>query len=462
MQKQKKLPTHLTVTINCTHIDSVKNAKLDINESNLIFEYPDLYYLDLNLYYKCDSAAGNAKFDKAKKTLTIKLPILGMTEESQKVADANYAKFLEQQKEQEEVLAQLEESRMEEEAEARMKKKNKKVGSDAEDSDQENDSGNIPEMAGEGISKSKFIKAYDEMGEETEEKIEDKYAKDGEKKKKEKDEIKDGRESFLNVFDSAKIERTDDEEGETDLSGGIKIHRDPEEEEDKFQMKTSSKDGSKPLIMELSAEEANSLAKKNESAAVSDLLVLPFDWDTAERVEVKAQFIQQMDLIFLNIAFKGYNKDTDVRFALSSDEFVLEIRDRSTGANMIHRICNTLHKSVDLEHSEVQFFKDFICVKLHKVEKSETWDQFGHEITNFTMPVNEQFKSNFISKPKVEKKPEPIRQEVKFVEPPKDAYEHLTEEQKIQMQEDQIRKTIEHSQSMQASFLTLSCDSAVF
>jgi len=82
LQTKKKLPTHLTVTIYCTHIDSVKNAKLDVNESTLVFEYPDLYYLDLNLRYKCDPTVGGAKFDKSKKTLTIKLPVLAMTEDA--------------------------------------------------------------------------------------------------------------------------------------------------------------------------------------------------------------------------------------------------------------------------------------------------------------------------------------------------------------------------------------------
>lgn len=47
-------------------VDSIKNAKLDINETSLVFEYPELYYLDLNLKYKVDSEAGKAKFDKAK------------------------------------------------------------------------------------------------------------------------------------------------------------------------------------------------------------------------------------------------------------------------------------------------------------------------------------------------------------------------------------------------------------
>ena len=107
MQEKKKLPTHLTVTIYVPHIDSMSKAKLDINETNLIFEYPDLYYLDLNLRYQCDTANGNAKFDKSRKTLTIKLPISGLTEEAQKTADADYAKFQEVEKIKREELEKL-------------------------------------------------------------------------------------------------------------------------------------------------------------------------------------------------------------------------------------------------------------------------------------------------------------------------------------------------------------------
>ena len=51
---RKKIPTHLTVTINLKWIDSIKNAKLDINQETILFEYPDKYYLDLNLKYKTD------------------------------------------------------------------------------------------------------------------------------------------------------------------------------------------------------------------------------------------------------------------------------------------------------------------------------------------------------------------------------------------------------------------------
>jgi hypothetical protein len=77
-----KVPNEITVTIQVPHIDSMKEAELDINESNLIFKYPDLYYLDLNLKYKCNPGKGNAKFDKSRKSLTIRMPVLGFTEDS--------------------------------------------------------------------------------------------------------------------------------------------------------------------------------------------------------------------------------------------------------------------------------------------------------------------------------------------------------------------------------------------
>ena len=38
---RKKIPTHLTVTINLKWIDSIKNAKLDINQETILFEYPE-------------------------------------------------------------------------------------------------------------------------------------------------------------------------------------------------------------------------------------------------------------------------------------------------------------------------------------------------------------------------------------------------------------------------------------
>ena len=49
-----KIPSEITVTINVPHVESMKLAKLDINDTALVFEYPNLYYLDLNLKYKVD------------------------------------------------------------------------------------------------------------------------------------------------------------------------------------------------------------------------------------------------------------------------------------------------------------------------------------------------------------------------------------------------------------------------
>ena len=77
-----KKPSEVTVTINVPHIESMKKAKLDLNDSSLVFDYPELYYLDLNLKYKCDPTRGNAKHDKSKKTLTIRVPVVGLTEDS--------------------------------------------------------------------------------------------------------------------------------------------------------------------------------------------------------------------------------------------------------------------------------------------------------------------------------------------------------------------------------------------
>lgn len=88
-----KLPSEITVTINVPHVDSMKQAKLDINDTSLVFEYPALYYLDLNLKYNVDQARGTAKHDKARKTLTIRVPVTGMTEDSQRAFQENFKAF---------------------------------------------------------------------------------------------------------------------------------------------------------------------------------------------------------------------------------------------------------------------------------------------------------------------------------------------------------------------------------
>ena len=132
---KSKLPTELNVTIFATFADGMKEAKLDINDSTLVFEYPNLYYLDLNLKYVVNPSDGHAKFDKTKKTLNIRLPVIGSTPDSQKVLDRDYADYLQKEKERQEFLKRSEISRMEEELEARQMKEKlpRKANSDPSD-----------------------------------------------------------------------------------------------------------------------------------------------------------------------------------------------------------------------------------------------------------------------------------------------------------------------------------------
>jgi hypothetical protein len=82
LRQMHKLPSELTVTIYVKYIESLKAATLDINDTTLMFKYPDVYYLDINLMYKVDKLNGTAKFDKTKKTLTVRVPVIGSTDES--------------------------------------------------------------------------------------------------------------------------------------------------------------------------------------------------------------------------------------------------------------------------------------------------------------------------------------------------------------------------------------------
>ena len=75
-----------------------------------------------------------------------------------------------------------------------------------------------------------------------------------------------------------------------------------------------------------------------------------------------------------------------MRYALSADEFIIEIRDKTQrGKHVIKRMCKTLTNSIDVGRSEVQLLVDFIVVKLCK-ETQTQWNDFGYDIANFTIP----------------------------------------------------------------------------
>lgn len=130
-KKYRELPTELTVTINLKYIDSIKKAKLDINDSTLVFEYPDIYYLDINLMYKVDKDAGTAKFDKTRKTLTIRVPVIDSTDDSAKVLEQHFRDYKEREEQRKKDLVRLQESRLADEA--------KKATEDAENEDPQTD-----------------------------------------------------------------------------------------------------------------------------------------------------------------------------------------------------------------------------------------------------------------------------------------------------------------------------------
>lgn len=110
-----------------------------------------------------------------------------------------------------------------------------------------------------------------------------------------------------------------------------------------------------------------------------------FSWTDAERVELKGNFMTQKDMVFLNISLKGYNPETDVKYAISSDEIFLEIK--QPGKNKVLKLCQTLTKQIDVPESDVMLLVDFISVKLAKQEKGLSWNELGYDIANFTNPL---------------------------------------------------------------------------
>ena len=245
----------------------MKNAQLDIDETTLVFKYPELYYLDLNLKYKVDFENGNAKFDKTKKTLTIKLPVIGSTDVSQKVLDERFKDYLEKEKEKKEMMKKLEMSKLEEEMEKRQLRKpgqeDQENQENAGDSNNQDNQEVQVDEAVEGVSKTKFIQAVD--GQTTSDDIiDDKYGhiggsiaevKEDESKGQDKrDKATIRREEFLNIYKEENDSNETGADAGLDLANGIKIRHD--EPESQFDLKTSPDSGNpRPLIQELDSAE---------------------------------------------------------------------------------------------------------------------------------------------------------------------------------------------------------------
>ena len=104
--------------------------------------------------------------------------------------------------------------------------------------------------------------------------------------------------------------------------------------------------------------------------------------------------------MFVNFNFKGYKKESDVRYALSDNEIILEVRD--VGKNKVHRVCKTLYLPIVCQESSVQLLVDYIIFKLkkdpsQKSNATKTWESLGYDIAEFKIPEPQFYmRSNYL------------------------------------------------------------------
>ena len=115
--------------------------------------------------------------------------------------------------------------------------------------------------------------------------------------------------------------------------------------------------GKKPLIQEIKSEPSvevpgvalpdsiKSLETEESSEPIK--IFKPFNWEEAERVEAKHQFYHTKDNVFVNFPMKGYSKLMDIRYALSENELLVELKDPQT--SKVHRLCKTLNREIDVD-----------------------------------------------------------------------------------------------------------------
>lgn len=220
-----------------------------------MFKYPDVYYLDINLMYKVDKLNGTAKFDKSKKTLTVRVPVIGSTDESQKVLDQHYRAYKETHEQRQSGLKNLQKSKMDDEMELRRLKKKGVSGAsttaeddeDEQQQNQENTADNkVPdfisqfEEAAQGVSKPRVL-----MTESPSDAINDKYEQETivdktTKTEEKRDTTTIKREEFLSIVkgSNGSTVTADDEDAHDIAKDGMKFKTG--EFESGFKLNTSS------------------------------------------------------------------------------------------------------------------------------------------------------------------------------------------------------------------------------
>lgn len=75
-QVHSSRPNELIYEIQLPLVSSANNIALDLSESKLVLTYEKIYHLDLKLPYRVVDQKAKAAFDKIKKTLTVRLPVI--------------------------------------------------------------------------------------------------------------------------------------------------------------------------------------------------------------------------------------------------------------------------------------------------------------------------------------------------------------------------------------------------
>lgn len=91
--QDRKFPISIRITILTPHIETMKDAELDINDDTLLFKVPDTYDLMLSFKYRVDPDKGSATFEKDKKRLVIDMPIVGVTEVTHEIMKKEKEQF---------------------------------------------------------------------------------------------------------------------------------------------------------------------------------------------------------------------------------------------------------------------------------------------------------------------------------------------------------------------------------
>jgi len=70
------IPRHLRLVVELPTVKKSSEIKMEVTSNNVVLEVESKFYLDMPLPYEVQEANGSAKFDKAKQTLTLELPVV--------------------------------------------------------------------------------------------------------------------------------------------------------------------------------------------------------------------------------------------------------------------------------------------------------------------------------------------------------------------------------------------------